>query len=103
MASSQDVIVDTQWVADNLSDSKVKLIEVDVDTDAYDEGHIEGAVAWNWTSQLQDQVRRDIIGKGDLENLLGKAGELRFYCPRSLSGPGWLFCHPHRHGGKDKA
>ena len=74
MAGSKEVIIDTQWVADNLSDPKVKLIEVDVDTNAYDEGHIEGAVAWNWTSQLQDQVRRDIISKTDLEDLLGKAG-----------------------------
>ena len=69
---SSDVLVSTEWVADNRD--KVKLVEVDVDTTAYDEGHIEGAVGFNWTSQLQDQTRRDIITKETLEGLLGNAG-----------------------------
>jgi thiosulfate/3-mercaptopyruvate sulfurtransferase len=69
-----DVLVSTQWVADKLNDPKIKLIEVDVDTNAYDEGHAPGAVGFNWTSQLQDQVRRDIISKEGLEQLLGEAG-----------------------------
>ncbi|HXF50972.1 MAG TPA: sulfurtransferase [Dehalococcoidia bacterium] len=71
---ASDVLVTTQWVADHLADPTVKLVEVDVDTTAYDEGHIPGAVAFNWTSQLQDQVRRDIISKADLEKLLSNAG-----------------------------
>ncbi len=71
---ASDVLVTTQWVADNLKSPKVKLIEVDVDTTAYDEGHAPGAVGFNWTSQLQDQVRRDIISKDGLERLLGDAG-----------------------------
>jgi thiosulfate/3-mercaptopyruvate sulfurtransferase len=69
-----DVLVSTQWVADNLNNPRVKLVEVDVDTTAYDEGHVPGAVGFNWTSQLQDQVRRDIISKASLEELLGSAG-----------------------------
>jgi thiosulfate/3-mercaptopyruvate sulfurtransferase len=72
--AAADVLVSTQWVADHLNDPKVKLLEVDVDTNAYNEGHAPGAVGLNWTSQLQDQVRRDIIGKADLEKLLGQAG-----------------------------
>jgi thiosulfate/3-mercaptopyruvate sulfurtransferase len=71
---ASDVLVTTQWVADNLDNPKVKLIEVDVDTTAYDEGHAPGAVGFNWTSQLQDQVRRDIISKEGLERLLSEAG-----------------------------
>ena len=71
---ASDVLVTTQWVADNLKSPKVKLIEVDVDTTAYDEGHAPGAVGFNWTSQLQDQVRRDIISKDGLERLLSDAG-----------------------------
>ncbi|MCH8994184.1 MAG: sulfurtransferase [Chloroflexi bacterium] len=74
MAGRDDVLVSTEWVASNLNNPKVKLIEVDVDTMAYDEGHIEGAVGFNWTSQLQDQLRRDIAGKGDIEKLLSEAG-----------------------------
>jgi thiosulfate/3-mercaptopyruvate sulfurtransferase len=71
---ASDVLVSTEWVADNLKNPKVKLIEVDVDTTAYDEGHIEGAVGFNWTSQLQDQVRRDVISQEALSALLSEAG-----------------------------
>ncbi|HEU0074056.1 MAG TPA: sulfurtransferase [Dehalococcoidia bacterium] len=71
---AQDVLVSTDWVAQHGSDPGVKLVEVDVDTNAYDEGHIAGAVGFNWTSQLQDQTRRDILSKADVEKLLGEAG-----------------------------
>jgi thiosulfate/3-mercaptopyruvate sulfurtransferase len=71
---AQDVLVSTDWVAQHASDPGVKLIEVDVDTNAYEEGHIPGAVGFNWTSQLQDQLRRDVITKTELEKLLGEAG-----------------------------
>src|SRR5262249_53687181 len=73
MAGS-DVLVSTDWVAQHGSDAGVKLVEVDVDTNAYAEGHAPGAIGWNWTSQLQDQVRRDVISKADLEKLLGSSG-----------------------------
>jgi thiosulfate/3-mercaptopyruvate sulfurtransferase len=69
-----EVLVSTQWVADYLSDPKVRLIEVDVDTTAYDQGHIAGAVGFNWQTQLQDNVRRDLIDKPTLEKLLGQSG-----------------------------
>jgi len=69
-----EVLVSTQWAADHLNDPKVRLIEVDVDTSAYDQGHIPGAVGWNWQTQLQDNVRRDLIGKEALEALLGRSG-----------------------------
>ena len=69
-----EVLVSTQWVADHQNDPKVRLIEVDVDTTAYDQGHIAGAVGWNWQTQLQDNVRRDLIDKPTLEKLLGQSG-----------------------------
>jgi thiosulfate/3-mercaptopyruvate sulfurtransferase len=69
-----DVLVSTQWVAEHLDDPGVRLCEVDVDTEAYKSGHIRGAVGWDWTSQLQDQTRRDILGREDLEGLLRRAG-----------------------------
>jgi len=69
-----DVLVTTDWVAAHAKDANVKLIEVDVDTTAYDEGHVEGAAGFNWTSQLQDQVRRDIATKEQIEQLLSAAG-----------------------------
>lgn len=69
-----EVLVDTDWTENHLNDPKVRIVEVDVDTKAYEEGHIPGAVGWNWQTQLSDPVRRDIIQKADLEKLLGEAG-----------------------------
>src|SRR5262249_165118 len=69
-----DKLVTADWVEQHKADADVRLVEVDVDTEAYASGHIEGAVGWNWTSQLQDQGRRDIISKADLEQLLGQSG-----------------------------
>ncbi len=67
-------LISTDWVADNLDNPNVVLIEVDVDTSAYDEGHPAGAVAWNWTSQLQDQVSRDVASREVVTELLRSAG-----------------------------
>jgi len=67
-------LVSTQWVADHLTDSNVRLLEVDVDTSAYAQGHIQGAVGINWTTQLGDPVRRDIPSKEDWEKLLSESG-----------------------------
>jgi thiosulfate/3-mercaptopyruvate sulfurtransferase len=69
-----EVLVSTQWVADHLSDPKIRLVEVDVDTSAYDQGHIPGAVGWNWQTQLQDSVRRDLADQKAFEALLGASG-----------------------------
>ena len=69
-----EVLATTEWVAQHLNDPKVRLVEVDVDTAAYDQGHIPGAVGWNWQTQLQDNVRRDLIEKTALEKLLGQSG-----------------------------
>lgn len=69
-----DMLVDTDWVAQNLDNAKVKLVEVDVDTAGYDQGHIPGAVGWNWTTQTQDQMRRDILNKEQFEALMSQSG-----------------------------
>src|SRR5580704_18009483 len=69
-----EVLVSTEWVAQHQKDPAIRLVEVDVDTTAYDQGHIAGAVGWNWQTQLQDNVRRDLIEKTALEELLGRSG-----------------------------
>ena len=69
-----EVLVTTEWAAEHLNDPKVRFVEVDVDTSAYDQGHIAGAVGWNWQTQLQDNVRRDLIEKAALEKLLSDSG-----------------------------
>ena len=69
-----EVLVDADWVEAHLDNPGIRLVEVDVDTSAYSEGHIPGAVSWNWTSQLSDNVRRDILSKEALEQLAGQSG-----------------------------
>ena len=69
-----EVLVETDWVKTNLGKPGIKLVEIDVDTKAYDAGHIPGAVGFNWQTALQDQVRRDIISPQDFERLVGGAG-----------------------------
>jgi thiosulfate/3-mercaptopyruvate sulfurtransferase len=69
-----EMIVDTAWVAENGRDAGIRLVEVDVDTAAYDQGHISGAIAWNWTTQLCDTVQRDIIPKDVFERLMADSG-----------------------------
>jgi thiosulfate/3-mercaptopyruvate sulfurtransferase len=69
-----EVLVSTEWVAAHTYDPSVRLVEVDVDTTAYDKGHIPNAVGWNWTSQLQDNVRRDVLGQRAFEDLASKSG-----------------------------
>jgi len=69
-----ETLVSTDWVAQHATDPKVRVVEVDVDTKAYDEGHVPGAIGWAWNSQLCDTLRRDILSKDKLEELLGSSG-----------------------------
>ncbi len=69
-----EMLVSTQWVADNAADPKVRIVEVDVDTAAYNEGHPPGAIAWAWNTQLCDTLRRDILPRDQFEFLMNAAG-----------------------------
>jgi thiosulfate/3-mercaptopyruvate sulfurtransferase len=69
-----EVLVTTDWVANHLNDPNIRLIEVDVDTSAYDQGHIPGAAGWNWQTQLQDTLRRDLADQRSFGQLAGSAG-----------------------------
>ncbi|HUI58457.1 MAG TPA: sulfurtransferase [Bryobacteraceae bacterium] len=69
-----ETLVSTDWVANHANDPKVRVVEVDVDTKAYDEGHVPGAIAWAWNTQLCDTVRRDILSKAQFEELMSASG-----------------------------
>ncbi len=71
---AKDVLVSAEWARAHLDDPAVRFVEVDVDTTAYDQSHIPGAVAWNWTSQLSDGIRRDVATPGEFSALLGASG-----------------------------
>jgi thiosulfate/3-mercaptopyruvate sulfurtransferase len=69
-----DALVSVDWARSHLDDPNVCFIEVDVDTAAYETGHLPGATAWNWHTQLTDPVRRDLVGRTELQALLRAAG-----------------------------
>jgi len=69
-----ETLVSTEWVASHASDPNVRVVEVDVDTKAYDEGHVPGAIAWAWNTQLCDTVQRDILSQAQFESLMSASG-----------------------------
>ena len=69
-----EVLVDTAWAEAHLTDPKLRFVEVDVDTAAYDSGHLPGAVGWNWQRDTQDLVRRDLPDQPAIEDLLSRSG-----------------------------
>lgn len=69
-----EVLVDTGWADQHKEELNIRIVEVDVNTRAYEDGHIPGAVGWNWQTQLSDSLRRDLVPKGELEKLLGDSG-----------------------------
>ncbi|MGN6723719.1 MAG: sulfurtransferase [Marmoricola sp.] len=72
--SRENVLVTAEWVEENLDTPGIVLIEVDEDTSAYDRSHIRGAIKLDWTTDLQDQVRRDFVNKAQFEALLSDKG-----------------------------
>src|SRR5438105_15645745 len=69
-----EVLVDSNWVVSHVSDPKVKIVEVDVDTTSYDKGHIKNAIGWNWQTQLNDKTRRDILDPRAFAELCRNSG-----------------------------
>ncbi len=70
----ENALVSTEWVAAHLEDPSVRIVEVDVDNFAYDEGHVPGAIAWAWATQLCDTVHRDILQAEPMRELLESSG-----------------------------
>ncbi|HTW95801.1 MAG TPA: rhodanese-like domain-containing protein [Tepidisphaeraceae bacterium] len=69
-----EALVSTGWVAEHLNDPSVKIVEVDVDTTSYAKGHVKNAIGWNWQTDLNDRVRRDIIDPRTFAELNRRAG-----------------------------
>jgi thiosulfate/3-mercaptopyruvate sulfurtransferase len=72
--ANPEVLVTTEWVTQNGGKPGVAIVEVDVDTKAYQEGHVPGAMGWSWNTQLCDTLRRDIVPKDQFERLMGSSG-----------------------------
>ena len=72
--ANPEALVETDWLAEHLEDPAVAIIEVDEDTEAFEAGHIPGAVSLNWKTELSAVPRRDFIAGGDLASLLSSKG-----------------------------
>ena len=101
-----EVLVGTDWVAQRASEPTVRVVEVDVDTKAYDEGHVPGAIAWAWNTQLCDTVRRDILSKEQFETLMSNSGvkpdaTLVIYGDNNNWFAAWAFWQAKIYGHRD--
>lgn len=90
-----EVLVDTQWIIDHLSDSKVRLIEVDVTPKAYNQGHIPGAVFWHAFTDLLLPDQRMNFDPVAMEKRLARSGitndtTVIAYGDHPATG-GWIF------------
>ncbi|GBC71047.1 Putative thiosulfate sulfurtransferase [Candidatus Calditenuaceae archaeon HR02] len=69
------VLVSTEWVAKNLNRPDVRVVEVDYDPQtAYFQGHVRGAVLWDWKKDINDPIERNIISKEGFESLCSRSG-----------------------------
>jgi thiosulfate/3-mercaptopyruvate sulfurtransferase len=50
--ANPDALVSADWLVDHLNDWAVRIIEVDEEVALYGKGHIPGAIAWSWSSDL---------------------------------------------------
>jgi len=76
--SRDDVLVSTRWAASRLADESVVFLEVDEDVSAYSlEGHIPGAVALDWRTDLQQELTRDLVDRERFGELLSERGITR--------------------------
>jgi thiosulfate/3-mercaptopyruvate sulfurtransferase len=72
--ANPDVLVSTDWVAAHLNDPNVRIVESNEDPLLYPSGHIPGAVQVDWTTDLNDPLRRDYLDKAGFEKLMSKIG-----------------------------
>lgn len=76
--SRDDVLVSTRWAESRLDDDSVVFLEVDEDVSAYHtDGHIPGAVALNWRTELQEEYTRDLVGRERFGELMSERGITR--------------------------
>ncbi len=69
-----DMLVSTEWVAEHLKDADIRIIESNEDPLLYPSGHIPGAVQVDWTTDLNDPLRRDYLHKDGFEKLMSRIG-----------------------------
>jgi len=101
-----EALVDTAWLAEHAKDPNVRVFEVDVDTSAYEQGHVDGAIGINWRKDLQQSPMRDLLDKRQVEDLLSKWGAtaettIAIYGDNNNWFAAWFFWLLKYYGHKD--
>src|ERR1700733_4546185 len=99
-------LVDTNWVHEHANDPNVKIVEVDVVTNIYEQGHIKNAIGWNWQLDLQDRVQRDVVDPRTFAELCRRSGinnddTVVLYGDNNNWFAAWAFWQFKYHGHKD--
>jgi thiosulfate/3-mercaptopyruvate sulfurtransferase len=69
-----DILVTTEWLAQQLDNPAIRVVESNEDTLLYSSGHVPGAAHVDWTADLNDQIRRDYISREGFEALMSRIG-----------------------------
>jgi thiosulfate/3-mercaptopyruvate sulfurtransferase len=72
-----EALVSTEWLAAQLTNPNIVVVESDEDVLLYEIGHIPGAVKVDWHTDLNDPVVRDYIQGEAFSQLLGSRGITR--------------------------
>jgi thiosulfate/3-mercaptopyruvate sulfurtransferase len=101
-----EALVSTGWVAEHTNDPKVKIVEVDVDTTSYEKGHVANAIGWNWQTDLQDRIVRDVVDPRAFAELCRRSGigndhTVVLYGDNNNWFAAWAFWQFKYHGHKD--
>jgi thiosulfate/3-mercaptopyruvate sulfurtransferase len=72
--ANPDVLVPTDWVAENLNDPGIRVVEVDEDVLLYEQGHIPGAIKLDWHTELQRLDVRDFVDEEGFAKLMEEKG-----------------------------
>jgi thiosulfate/3-mercaptopyruvate sulfurtransferase len=90
-----EVLIDTQWLAEHLNDTHLRVVEVDMNPELYKDTHIPGAVFWNILSDLFLPDLRVNLDTTAIEHLLSRSGitnETTVVAYGSYPGTGaWIF------------
>jgi thiosulfate/3-mercaptopyruvate sulfurtransferase len=89
-----EYLVDTIWVAENLNNPTVRIVESDEDSLLYAMGHIPSAVQVDWFTTLQHPIRRDFLTRERFGQTCGHLGigndtTVVFYGDKS----NWFACY----------
>lgn len=89
-----DFLVETDWVAENLTNPNVKIVESNEDPLLYPSGHIPGAFEVDWTTDLNDPIIRDYLNQDAFAKLMSRLGATKdtkivFYGDKS----NWWACY----------